>query len=77
MSRQVKIREKIESGESDANIRFDDACYLVERLGFTLRIRGSHHVCQRGELFLNLQNRNGKIPPYQAAQIRDILRNLK
>ena len=77
MSRQTKIREKIEGGESDANIRFDDACYLIERLGFTRRIRGSHHVYQHGELFLNLQNRNGKIPPYQAAQIRDILRNLK
>ena len=77
MSRLVKIRGKIERGESDANIRFDDACYLAERLGFTRRIRGSHHVYQHGELFINLQNRNGKIPPYQAAQIRDILRELK
>ena len=77
MSREKKIREKIEGAMSDANIAFDDACYLLLRLGFEGRITGSHHVLQRGPLFANLQNRGGKIPPYQAAQIRDILNKLK
>jgi hypothetical protein len=28
----------------DANIRFDDLCALLEKLGFEVRIRGSHHL---------------------------------
>ena len=77
MSKESKIREAIESGERDANIRFDDACYLLRRLGFSGRIRGSHWVFQHGALFANIQDRGGKIPPYQAAQIRGILAKFK
>lgn len=77
MSKLDKLIEKVMSGQSDANIRFDDACHLLQRLGFEGRIRGSHWVFQRGPLFVNIQNRAGKIPPYQAAQIRGIVTKLK
>jgi len=62
-------QEKILSGRSDANIRFDDACYLLQRLGFTRRVTGSHFIFQRGEFYANLQNRGIKIPSYQVAEI--------
>ena len=69
MSRELKVRDKIESGKSDAKVRFDDACYLLQHLGFIVRTtRGSHCVFQLGEFHVNLQNRSGKIAPHQAAQ---------
>jgi predicted RNase H-like HicB family nuclease len=32
------------SGASDAALRFDDLCQLLESLGFEVRVRGSHHL---------------------------------
>jgi uncharacterized protein Smg (DUF494 family) len=39
-----KLFEKIIKGESDANIDFDDLCKLLQKMGFTMRINGSHHI---------------------------------
>ncbi len=63
------------SGQSDANIRFDDMCYLLAQLRFTQRQRGGSHVIfQRGADFVNLQNFHGKIKRYQVRQVREILK---
>ena len=43
MSRGEKVLERVLSGESDANIRFDDMKNMLLRLGFRMRVRGSHH----------------------------------
>jgi len=54
------------------DVRFDDACKIAERLGFTKgAAKGSHHAFSRpGEpVGLNFQDRSGKIMPYQARQL--------
>ena len=75
MSKADKILERVMSGQSDANIRFDDMCYLLLKLGFTQRQRGgSHIIFQYGKDFVNLQNFHGKIKGYQVRQVREILK---
>jgi hypothetical protein len=44
MGRYEKLLDQILRGTSDANIRFDELCNLLRRLGFEERSRGSHHV---------------------------------
>jgi predicted RNA binding protein YcfA (HicA-like mRNA interferase family) len=54
------------------NVRFADACRLVEELGFELRRRrGSHHVFMhpRVDTLLNLQEVAGEAKPYQLRQL--------
>ncbi len=66
MSRYDKILEKVLSGRSDANIRFDDMCNLLLRLGFIKRQSGgSHVVFRRGAEYINLQNRAGWVKAFQ------------
>ena len=53
-------------------VRFNDACKVAERIGFTHQGgQGSHRAFGRpGEPdLLNFQNRGGYIPPYQARQL--------
>lgn len=44
MASLEKILEKILRGTSDANIAFTDLCSILTQLGFSERIRGSHHI---------------------------------
>ena len=56
MDRHEKLLEQILSGEADANIHFADLCTLLQRLGFGMQIRGSHHVFRKvGCGIINLQ----------------------
>ena len=75
MSKADKTFEKILSATADANVRFDDVLSLMPRLGFRLRIRGSHHIFTRPgvEVLIDLQPVHGKCKPYQVRQIRDVL----
>jgi hypothetical protein len=52
-----KILEKVLTGLSDKNIRFDDLRNLVLSLGFDERIRGDHHIFTQAGVaeILNLQ----------------------
>ena len=64
------------SGEADANIEFDDLVWLLRRLNFDWRIRGSHHIFWRQDFpgILNLQPRkDGKAKIFQVVQARDAL----
>ena len=76
MSKSDKTLEKILSGQSDANIRFDDVLSLLPRLGFHMRISGSHHIFTRPgiEVLIDIQPVHGKCKPYQVRQIREIIR---
>lgn len=70
-----KVLEKILRGTSDANIPFDGMLRVLRRLGFSERIRGSHHVFARegvGEI-LNLQPKRNKAKPYQVKQVRHVI----
>jgi hypothetical protein len=74
MSKADKTLEKVMSGTSDANIRFDDLCHLLVRLGWDMRQgKGSHVTFLKGAKFLNLQDRGGKVQPYQVRQVREQL----
>lgn len=75
MSRPAKTLEKVLRGTSDANIAFDDLCGLLRHLGFTERVKGSHHIYTRDGIaeILNLQPKGGKAKAYQVAQVRNVL----
>ena len=78
MSRDDDLRQRILSGRSDANIRFEELRSFLLRLGFTERIRGSHHIFRREGVreLINLQRDGSQAKPYQVRQVRQvILRN--
>ena len=70
-----KIIEKILSGRSDANIKFNDVKNLLNYLGFEMRIKGSHHIFRKEgvKVLINIQKDGNKAKPYQVRQVRSIL----
>ena len=76
MSNRGKFFERLMSGTSDRTVDFGQLCELLRWLGFTERVRGSHHVFTMAgvEELIDLQpeGRHGKT--YQVRQVRDILK---
>jgi predicted RNA binding protein YcfA (HicA-like mRNA interferase family) len=74
-----KILEKLLRGESDANMRFDDVCHLLQAKGFRMRVSGSHHIFTKSGVMerINLQCEGSKAKPYQIRQVRKILAQYK
>jgi len=70
-----KTLARVLRGTSDANVRFDELCRLLKRLGFEERIRGDHHIFTRDgvEEILNLQPRSSLAKAYQVRQVRDVI----
>lgn len=65
MSKWNKLVEKILSGESDANIRFDEVTMLLQRLGYRVTVHGSHHIYKKPDWpTLNLQPFGAYVKPY-------------
>jgi len=60
---------------SDQNIVFADLLHLLQRLGFEIRIKGSHHICRKigVEEKINLQRDGHLAKPYQVKQVRLVL----
>ncbi len=75
MGRLEKILDLILRGGSNQNIAFDDLVFLLERLGFEKRIKGSHHVFSKDGVaeIINLQPSGSKAKPYQVRQVRNII----
>ena len=75
MSRRGKLLQRVLDGRSDTSIRFDDLRGLLRNLGFTERVRGSHHIFRRGVVAekLNLQRDDGHAKPYQVRQVRGVI----
>ncbi len=69
------VLERVLSRTSDANIRFDDPCYLLRSLGFEMRVRGSHHIFRKAgvEEKINLQREGSEAKPYQVRQVRAVI----
>ncbi|MEX0661116.1 MAG: type II toxin-antitoxin system HicA family toxin [Balneolaceae bacterium] len=79
MANYKKTIEKILSGRSDANIKFNDLYSLLLYLGFEVRIKGSHHIFRKKGVkeMINIQKDGSKAKPYQIRQIRTILYEYK
>ena len=75
MGNVEKILEKLLRGESDANLRFDELCHLLQARGFRMRVSGSHHIFTRPGVKerINIQREGAKAKPYQVRQVRKIL----
>jgi hypothetical protein len=75
MGKFDKVLLQILRGTSDANIRFNDLCKLLQYLGFEERIRGSHHIFRKEgvEEKINLQQDDNKAKPYQVRQLRAVI----
>lgn len=75
-----KLLEKVLSGLSDKNIKFDDLKRLILRFGFDCRIKGDHHIFAREGIveIINLQPlKDGKAKPYQVKQVRNLILKYK
>lgn len=76
MSRYEKLLEEILRGTSDKNIHFQEVVSLLTRLGFSLRVKGSHHIFHKDGVseIINIQpSRENKCKPYQVKQVRDMI----
>ncbi len=70
------VLEKILSGLNDKNIKFIDLKKLISDLGFSERIKGSHHIYFKTGIIeiINLQSlQDGKAKAYQVKQVRNII----
>ena len=77
MSREEKLLERLRDFQRDQNWEFGELCGLLQRLGFEMRIAGSHHFFRRPGVSdaINLQPRSGKVKAYQVRQVRNVLQS--
>jgi len=75
MGQYGKLVQRILSGRQDKSILFSDVVSLMQRLGFSMRIKGSHHIFFREGIneIINLQPDDSKAKAYQVKQIRDLM----
>ncbi|MBI1791207.1 MAG: type II toxin-antitoxin system HicA family toxin [Acidobacteria bacterium] len=75
----AKTLRRLLSGTSDAAIRFDELCSLLQSLGFDRRMRGSHHLFRKSgvEERINLQREGNNAKPYQVKQVRAVILKYK
>ena len=73
--REDRLRQRILSGRSDANIRFDDLRLFLLRLGFAERVKGSHHNFRKEGILerMNIQRDGSHAKPYQVRQVRQVI----
>ena len=77
MTQNRDLLQRILSGRSDANIRFDELRRLLLGLGFAERTKGSHHIFRREGVTerINLQRDDGDAKPYQVRQVRRLIQH--
>jgi hypothetical protein len=75
MGQYGKLVQRILSGRQDTSILFSEAVSLMQRLGFSMHIKGSHHIFSREGIdeIINLQPYGSKAKAYQVKQIRDLI----
>ena len=75
MTQKDKLLSQILGGRSDANVNFNELLSLLRSLGFSERIRGSHHIFAREDVqeIVNLQPKGAKAKAYQVKQVRQVL----
>jgi hypothetical protein len=77
MGSHEKQIERLRDFQRDAGWGFDELCVLLQRLGFEMRISGSHHFFRQAGLrdVINLQPLGGRAKPYQVRQVRKVLQS--
>ena len=75
MSKFDKSILKLLSANSDNNFEFADLIKLLEQLGFTKRVKGSHHIFTKENVdeIINVQPNQNLAKPYQIRQVRTLL----
>ena len=75
MASDEKQLERLRDFQRNQGWEFGELCRLLQRLGFEMRISGSHHFFRRAGMrdIINLQPRNGRAKPYQVRQARKVL----
>ncbi len=75
MGRHEKLIATILRGTSDTNVRFDELCNLLTGLGFSERVKGSHHMFRKEGVadLINIQKDGSKAKAYQVKQVRSVL----
>ena len=75
MGKHEKLVQKILSGRQDTSVDFYEAVTLLQALGFSVRIRGSHHIFDQEGIdeIINIQPEGSKAKAYQVKQIRDLM----
>ena len=70
-----RVLLRVLSGASDANISFAELRRLLIRLGFSERVRGSHHIFTKSGVveILNVQPKGNRSKPYQVRQVRNLI----
>lgn len=78
MGKQEKLLEQLSNASQDANWNFQDITGLLHRLGWEMRIRGSHHFFRKTGVrdIINLQPAGAKAKSYQVRQFRNVLQSL-
>lgn len=63
MNKHDKFLKRLMSGQSDADINFDDLRSLLDHLSFQVRKRGSHHIFFKDGIaeIINLQPAKVKV----------------
>ena len=79
MGKVEKIRHRVLTAASDANIEFGSLCFLLKKLGFDERIKGDHHIFTRADVeeIINIQPKGAKAKPYQVRQVRNLILKYK
>jgi len=75
MSQYAKVLLSIMSGTHDKNIAFSELQNVLNRLGFSCRIKGDHFIYTKNGVdeIINIQPLGMKAKPYQVKQIRNII----
>ena len=79
MTSAPKIFDAVMDDRKDNNIPFTDLQKLLDVLGFSYRVKGSHYIYWREGIaeIINIQSDNGKAKAYQVKQVREIIRKYK
>jgi predicted RNA binding protein YcfA (HicA-like mRNA interferase family) len=71
MSKIQKLIEKILQGR---NISYKDAEKILLNLGFSLEIRGSHHIFRKDGFLKNISiKKRAQLLPYQLDLLKEVL----
>ncbi len=75
MSKAEKLLEPLCDPQRDASWDFQELCNLLQRLGFEMRVAGSHHFFRKPgvEEAINLQPLGSQAKAYQVRQARKVL----